>query len=206
MLATRLRRRQRHRESRAMGTETQVRRRLGRLPVLALVRLVLALVALAGLGLAAFAILTSLAVPLGGSVCSLGVLAPGGIVASCSRTSRPGCRCGVAAWWARGQRRSVSWCRHRPAGPGVLHGHAEGNPEERTQHRADTDQQLAATTKRSAPGASDAEHGFYLAEAPCAQTCRSEAYPAPYRARGRDQGVSGLGWSWPSTQMSARSL
>ena len=27
-----------------------------------------------------------------------------------------------------------------------------------------------------------------------------------YRAGGRDQGVSGLGWSCPSTQMSARSL
>jgi hypothetical protein len=27
-----------------------------------------------------------------------------------------------------------------------------------------------------------------------------------YRAGGRDQGVSGLGWSSPSTQMSARSL
>ena len=43
-------------------------------------------------------------------------------------------------------------------------------------------------------------------EAASNPTSSAGRFAVAYRAGGRDQGVSGLGWSSPSTQMSARSL
>src|SRR5215211_3917467 len=68
-----------------------------------------------------------------------------------------------------------------------------------------------AVTTRTNKGGSPHPHVQYLGRSPPAEEgpnppCSAGRIPVVYRAGGRDQGVSGLGWSSPSTQMSARSL
>lgn len=115
---------------------------------------------LVGFVRAAFAVLVGVAVPLARSVRRVGALVACGIVAirPIVGTRRPGCW-GLAARRARGQRRPACTpgCRHRRAGLGVLHGQAEGNPDEGPEQRGYHDQELAATAKRSVHIASKLE-------------------------------------------------
>ena len=109
---------------------------------------------------AAFAVLVGVAMPLAGSVRRLGALVTCGVV-GISRivgTRPPGCL-RLAARRARGPRPPPGRPRrrHPRAGLGVLHGQAEGNPDEGPEQRADHNQELAAMAKRSVHIASKLE-------------------------------------------------
>jgi hypothetical protein len=124
--------------------------------------------------------LAGLAMPLVGSVHRLDLLAPGGIVASGSTpsTSRPGCW-GLAAWPAGGRRRAPSRRRHRPAGPGVLHRQAEGNPAEGPEQRPIVTRRWPRRRTDWSTGPPRLNIALYVAEAACAQTCAPELIHPP---------------------------